>query len=348
MKRLVLFISIFLLVSVAFAHWVPEDGHKMHFPQLPDELGWDVNATQPMILADDFMCTETGFIKDIHFWGSWKNGVEGQIIEFVLSIHEDIPVSDTIPYSRPGLTLWEAEITDFLVQPFDPPTMEGWYDPASGEIIPSSIGNYFQYNVFLPENLWFPQDSGTIYWLNISVIVDDPINTQWGWKSTQDHWNDDAVWATWGNLNWIDIFEPGGDPTYYIPGDVNGDGVVDQADYDYLVDYLMQGGPPPPYIYPNSSFYAAADVNGDCMITSTDVTYLFVYLNSGGSPPTFCPTYPPGLPPQSLDLAFVITNGPQQDIPTLNEWGMLILGLLLLGAGTVAVIRRRRRVPAES
>ena len=25
------------------ADWVPADGHKMHYPQLPDEAGWDVN-----------------------------------------------------------------------------------------------------------------------------------------------------------------------------------------------------------------------------------------------------------------------------------------------------------------
>jgi len=43
----------------------------------------------------------------------------------------------------------------------------------------------------------------------------------------------------------------------------------------------------------------------------------------------------------SLDLAFVI-NGGAEDIPTLNEWGMIIFALLILAAGTIAVIRRRR------
>lgn len=32
----------------------------------------------------------------------------------------------------------------------------------------------------------------------------------------------------------------------------------------------------------------------------------------------------------------------QQDIPTLSEWGMLLMGLLLLAAGTIAVVRRRK------
>ncbi|MFH1700549.1 MAG: hypothetical protein ABIE07_08170, partial [Candidatus Zixiibacteriota bacterium] len=49
-------------------NWTVDDPHKMHFPQLPDETGWAVNATQPLIIADDFLCTESGLIKDIHFW----------------------------------------------------------------------------------------------------------------------------------------------------------------------------------------------------------------------------------------------------------------------------------------
>jgi hypothetical protein len=36
--------------------WQPGDPYKHHFPQLPDEEGWAVNATQPMVLAEDFMC----------------------------------------------------------------------------------------------------------------------------------------------------------------------------------------------------------------------------------------------------------------------------------------------------
>ena len=35
------------------------------------------------------------------------------------------------------------------------------------------------------------------------------------------------------------------------------------------------------------------------------------------------------------------------EIPTLSEWGMLILALLLLGAGTDAVVRRKRMAPRK-
>ncbi len=189
--------------------WNPGDPYKMHFPQLPDEAGWDVNATQPLVLADDWMCSETGWVKDLHFWGSWKNGIEGQILTFVLSIHSDIPADPPqVPYSRPGETLWELYVEDFDFVPIDPPSMEGWYDPSTGEVIPNDHQAYFQYNICLDEADWFMQEQGTIYWVNISAIVADPTSTQWGWKSTLDHWNDDAVWAYWGELNWIDLWEP--------------------------------------------------------------------------------------------------------------------------------------------
>jgi hypothetical protein len=210
-KKAILLVCVPVLVLglAAVADWHPEDGHKMHHAQLPDETGWAVNATQPLILADDFRCMETGWIKDIHFWGAWRHGDVGQVQTFWLSLHSDIP-ADQNPdgYSKPGETLREWEISDWTAVPIDPPTMEGWYDPATNDTFPEDHYAYFQYNVFLPEADWFPQDSGTIYWLNISAIVQDPVNTQWGWKSTQDHWNDDAVWAEWGDLSWVEMYEP--------------------------------------------------------------------------------------------------------------------------------------------
>jgi hypothetical protein len=183
--------------------------HKMHWPQLPDEDGWDVNATQPLVLADDWMCSETGWVKDVYFWGSWKDDLVGEIDHFVLSIHEDIP-ADQSPtgYSMPGATLWEREVSDFVATTIDPPTLEGWYDPYTGEVLYDNHASYFQYDVHLPEADWFWQDQDIIYWLNISAVLVQPTNAVWGWKSTEDNWNDDAVWAEWDTLNWVELFEP--------------------------------------------------------------------------------------------------------------------------------------------
>ncbi len=44
---------------------------------------------------------------------------------------------------------------------------------------------------------------------------------------------------------------------------------------------------------------------------------------------------------------FTVTCGGQNEIPTLSEWGMVILGLLLLAAGTMAVVRRRKLAAAR-
>lgn len=45
---------------------------------------------------------------------------------------------------------------------------------------------------------------------------------------------------------------------------------------------------------------------------------------------------------------FSVTCGAQNDIPTLGQWGLILLGLLLLVAGTIAVIRRRKAAYASS
>ena len=41
-------------------------------------------------------------------------------------------------------------------------------------------------------------------------------------------------------------------------------------------------------------------------------------------------------------LLKIASEGAQEEVPTLSEWGMIVLGLLLLASGTVAVVRRRK------
>lgn len=204
------------------AHWVPADGHKMHWPQLPDEQGWDVKATYPVVLADDWKCSETGPITDIHFWGSWRDvtgdgiGDVGVIQTFQIGIWSDIPDPDGSGplFSRPGSRIWFGEVSNFGVAPIDPTTLEAWFDPSKDPdvVVPNDHNSYFQYNVFfdqagLPP---FPQVAGTIYWLSISAVLQpgQPLPYEWGWKSTINHFNDDAVWGMDGLFQWQDIYEP--------------------------------------------------------------------------------------------------------------------------------------------
>jgi len=192
--------------------WVAGDPFKMHYPQLPDETGWDVYATMPDFMADDWQCSETGWVKDIHFWGSWKDNIIGEISNFIVRIHSDLPVghpNNPNPYSMPGEILWERPITNFVAEPILGTAMEGWYNPATGEVLYNNHQQYFQYNICLPSQDWFWQDAGTIYWLSISAMVSGPQTAQWGWKSSLNHWNDDATWTDPTGLGWQELWEPG-------------------------------------------------------------------------------------------------------------------------------------------
>ncbi len=203
-------------VDVAFyLTGIPDESwpnHKMHFPQLPDEIGWDVNATWPKTLADDWECSETGWVTDIHFWGSWKDDmVLTPMPWFILSIHDNIPASVDTPWSRPGQELWHWE-GEVMGTPFDPPTYEGWYDPNTGEWLCNDHMSYWRYDFFVnqaqpPADSFF-QYEGQIYWLNVSALNIEP-PFQWGWKNSRDHFMDDAVYTDFApDGPWFEMYEP--------------------------------------------------------------------------------------------------------------------------------------------
>jgi hypothetical protein len=66
--------------------------------------------------------------------------------------------------------------------------------------------------------------------------------------------------------------------TSYVPGDPNGDQMVDAGDIVFLLGYLYRNGPTPDPL-------AAGDANGDCGVTAGDVVYLINYLFGDGPPP---------------------------------------------------------------
>ena len=193
--------------------------HKMHFPQLPDPNGWDVLATFPWLtLADDWMCSETGYVTDIHFWGSWLDDVEADISGFYISIFSDIP-ADQSPtgYSIPGDELWFSYITDFDIVSMDP-SPQGWFDPWNYWWEHPNHNMYYRYDITNITDAFY-QENGTIYWLNIMADIpgagmppfDPPL---WGWKTSLDHWNDDAVYSFYDppSYYWYELYNP--EPPY--------------------------------------------------------------------------------------------------------------------------------------
>jgi len=65
----------------------------------------------------------------------------------------------------------------------------------------------------------------------------------------------------------------------YVPGDANGDGVVNINDLLFLASYIFGGGPQPdPYL--------SGDENGDGIVDASDISYLANYLFGTGPPPS--------------------------------------------------------------
>ena len=233
-----LFISVVVALvalagGVSRADWDPGDPHKMHYPQLPDltTTGMDVLANAPYpgataptakILADDWQCSDSGPVTDIHIWGSWLEDIlptrqQGDLaiqdpenVVFRLSILADIPAEPGGGHSRPGEKLWERLYSPvhpgWTWRQYQSKILESFYDPNINQIIGVDTEVY-QYNFFIDPADAFQQEEGTIYWLEVVAAALD-LQAVFGWKTSLDHFNDDAVW---GDVVGVDP-DPSADP----------------------------------------------------------------------------------------------------------------------------------------
>jgi hypothetical protein len=106
--------------------------------------------------------------------------------------------------------------------------MEHWFNPNTGEVFYNDHVPYWRYDFFLdqadpPADSFF-QYEDSIYWLDISTLY-IPSPYSWGWKTSRDHFMDDAVYTDnhpagpWFEMyepprcNWFDVwFDPVGNP----------------------------------------------------------------------------------------------------------------------------------------
>jgi len=199
LTTLAMLIALAASVNLAKADWKPGDPYK--WVQMPDlEAGMDVLATEPKILADDFQCTFTGPITDIHIWGSWLNDIVDDTVTFKLSIHSDVPATPT-SHSYPGPELWSGVFQPGQYIPNLWPTPAGYterfYDPNQGLVIGGDT-QVWQYNFFIPEADAFVQQGTSanpvVYWLDVQAQTLTP-SALFGWKTTYQPWNDDATWS---------------------------------------------------------------------------------------------------------------------------------------------------------
>jgi hypothetical protein len=187
--------------------------------QYPDTNGFDINATSPNIIADDFWCTNAGILTNIQVWGSWQDdATPNPNTVFVLGIWTDVPGGSTAgntPFSHPGQLLWTET---FIPGNYGIATAgtgnELFYSPTTGQLIPEH--NIYLYN-FNPKNPFCQKgtpNSPVVYWLSVRAIL--PNNgVPFGWKTSTNHWKDDAVYghltATTGPTvvtDWKDLHDP--------------------------------------------------------------------------------------------------------------------------------------------
>jgi len=206
-------VAVLALGVPAAADWVEEDGHKMHFPQFPDPNGWDVNVVSD-IIHDDFRCSATGPIDDIHLWVSWRGDLSSPISWVDMAFLPDVPADESATgFSHPGEMmygdpLWmrrfyPGEWTEVPAGTGD----QGWYTPSTSVVNPSDHIEYYQLN-FEDISEPFTQTKDTIYWLAVHMGPEDP-NTAVGWKTTQNPWNDTAAWYPSSVTGWQELKIPG-------------------------------------------------------------------------------------------------------------------------------------------
>jgi hypothetical protein len=206
MKRKIIGILVCMLMigttTLAVADWEPSDGHKMHFPQMPDPIGWDVNF-HDFMLADDWKCSETGPVTDIHFWISWRGDLVGELPFINVAIYSNNPQGQG-GYSEPLEPLWTRTFNpaQFIIKG---PMIgdQGWFDPSQMLVIPHDHIQYYQINI---KNIEAPfiQQLDTVYWLVIQMPFLYPIEV--GWKTTLDKFMDTAVWGYQGM--WTPVINP--------------------------------------------------------------------------------------------------------------------------------------------
>ena len=209
-----------LLATAALALSMPAgacgDNGTTKWTQLPDlsATGMNVNATfrgdSPFVkvLADDFQCTSAGYITAIQVWGSWLEDNVSLIAPIKLSIHADVPANVDAPYSHPGAVLWQRT---FSVGEYSAGSggfaSESFYDPNTDTII-GHDQQVLQYDFSIPRAAAFLQQGTAgqpvVYWLDVQAQQAQPSsNTIFGWKTSLNHWNDDAAFAdtqTFGGL----------------------------------------------------------------------------------------------------------------------------------------------------
>ena len=254
-----------LAAMTARADWPNTNATKYYQPPDLTTNGYNVLAAQPpagsgaglpLILADDFPCTQPGAITDIHIWASWLGDTATANIPdmpITLGFWSDVPATPGNP-SHPGIVLWTQTFLPGGAIPGHYKKVvpsPGWAPSLFWDPDPSPLGQImgndnivWQYNFYpdpsQPNGLFVQQGTAsapTNYWLSVSAGTNV---VAFGWKTSAAHYNDDAVFGhTDGSgINLVGTWQELDDPLVFTH--------KQSLDLAFALTTTPQAGPPPP------------------------------------------------------------------------------------------------------
>jgi hypothetical protein len=129
--------------------------------------GMDVWASQGLVLADDFVCTNSGLVTDIHIWCSWLDDYVDPNTSIWLGIYDDVPATNGP--SHPGNLKWQQWFSPGqYIQGRYTTDFEQFYDPTS--LSPLGTDTNMYYYCFYPTNAFHQQGTASqpqVYWLAV-------------------------------------------------------------------------------------------------------------------------------------------------------------------------------------
>ena len=206
--------------TTAMADWPNANQTKYYQPPDLTPTSYNILAAQPpagivpnvpIILADDFPCTQPGAITDIHIWASWLGDTATMIIPdmpITLGFWSDVPATPGNP-SHPDIMLWSqtfqpgGAIPGHYKRVVGTPgwTPSQFWDPdppSLGQILGNDNINW-QYNFYpdpsQPNGLFVQAGTATTptnYWLSVSAGTNV---VAFGWRTSAAHNGDDAVFG---------------------------------------------------------------------------------------------------------------------------------------------------------
>jgi hypothetical protein len=193
------------VASPALADWYEGDGYNMHYPQLPDPEGWDVEFFR-LPIGDDWQALYADPISEIHFWTSWYYDDFGYYDAIFVDIFDDAG-------GVPGNFLWGQMFEVYEeINPYGQ-GYQGFYNPPLPSWEWYNHQFYQQVNLYVTEDPFVPV-VGETYWLIISVDWFTGIQSPPGWKSTLDEWGSGGVFWDFYDAEWDPLTYQTGEPMH--------------------------------------------------------------------------------------------------------------------------------------